>query len=85
MADKPRDYEKEYKQQKARPEEHGRRMKRQKARRALDAEGVSREGKHVAHTKALANGGSNAKSNIKLVSPGKNLSFSRKSNHKPVR
>ena len=79
----PRDYKKEYKQQKARPEEHGRRMKRQKARRALDAAGIDRSGKHVAHVKALSNGGSNDKSNIKLVAPSKNLSFARKSDHRP--
>ena len=64
---KPRPYAKEYQQQKAR-EEHPRRMERQKARRELDKKGKDlngngkadmREGKDVAHRKALDKGGSN--------------------------
>ena len=81
---KVRDYKKEYKQQKARgPKEHERRMERQKARREMDAEGIDRGNKVIDHIKPLANGGSNAKSNRRLVSRSKNASFARKSNHKP--
>jgi hypothetical protein len=74
---KPRPYKKEYEQQKARGE-HGNRMERQKARRKLDAKGVDRTGKDVAHVKALSKGGSN-KDGVRLESPHKNRSFKRKS------
>ena len=45
---KPRPYKKEYTQQVERGE-HEDRMERQRARRKLDAKGVSRKGKDVAH------------------------------------
>ena len=81
---KPRPYKKEYQQQKAR-EEHGNRMERQRARRKIDKTGVDkdnngkadrREGKDVAHVKALSKGGSN-KDGVKIQSPRKNRSFKR--------
>lgn len=74
---KPRPYKKEYKQQVARGE-HENRMERQRARRTLDKKGVDREGKDIAHVKALSKGGSN-KDGYKLQSPHKNRSFPRKS------
>lgn len=74
---KKRDYAAEYATQKARGE-HPDRMERQRARRALDAKGVSRVGKDVAHVKALSKGGSNA-DGVRLESPSKNRSFKRKS------
>ena len=74
---KPRPYKKEYEQQKSRGELPNR-MERQRARRKLDAEGVSRAGKDVAHVKALSKGGSNA-DGIRLESPSKNRSFKRNS------
>ena len=52
---KPRPYKKEYEQQKSRGELPNR-MERQRARRKLDADGVSRAGKDVAHVKALSKG-----------------------------
>jgi hypothetical protein len=64
---KPRPYKKEYQQQKERGE-HENRMERQRARRAMDKTGKDankngkadkREGKDVAHKRALAKGGSN--------------------------
>ena len=66
---KPRPYKKEYQQQKARGELE-RRMERQRARRAIDKKykddprdkdhtAEIREGKDVAHVKALDKGGSN--------------------------
>jgi hypothetical protein len=72
-----RDYKQEYKTQKER-NEHPDRMERQRARRKLDAKGVNREGKDVAHVKALSKGGSN-KDGVKLQSPSVNRSFKRKS------
>ena len=70
-----RDYKQEYKTQVARGE-HENRMERQRARRKLDAKGVDRKGKDVAHVKALSKGGSNA-TGIKLQAPSKNRSFKR--------
>jgi hypothetical protein len=74
---KPRPYKKEYEQQKERGELPNR-MERQRARRKLDAKGVDRKGKDVAHVKALSKGGSNS-DGIRLESPHKNRSFPRKS------
>lgn len=71
-----RDYAAEYKTQQERGELPDR-MERQRARRALDAKGVSRKGKDVAHVKALSKGGSNA-DGVRLESPSKNRSFPRK-------
>lgn len=70
-----RDYKHEYQMQKAR-NEHPDRMERQRARRELDANGVNRKGKDVAHVKALSKGGSN-KDGVRLESPSKNRSFKR--------
>lgn len=74
---KPRPYKKEYAQQKKRGE-HPDRMERQRARREYDKKGIDRDGKDVAHVKALSKGGSN-KDGTRLESPSKNRSFKRKS------
>jgi len=73
----PRPYKHEYDMEKKRGE-HPDRMERQRARRKLDKEGVSRKGKDVAHVKALSKGGSNS-DGIRLESPSKNRSFKRTS------
>lgn len=73
----PRPYAHEYEMEKKRGE-HPDRMERQRARRKLDSEGVSRKGKDVAHVKALSKGGSNS-DGIRLESPSKNRSFKRTS------
>jgi hypothetical protein len=70
-----RNYKQEYTTQKDRGE-HENRMERQRARRKLDAKGVTRHGKDVAHVKALSKGGSNA-DGVKLQAPSKNRSFKR--------
>ena len=75
---KARPYKKEYQQQLSRGE-HEDRMERQRARRKLDAKGISRKGKDVAHVKALSKGGSN-KDGVRLESPSKNRSFKRNPN-----
>jgi len=76
---KPRPYKKEYEQQKARGE-HASRMERQRARRAMDKNGKDankngkadkREGKDIAHKKALSKGGSN-KDGVTVQSRNKN-------------
>lgn len=73
---KPRPYKHEYKKQKARGE-HENRMERQRARRKMDKDGIDRDGKDVAHVKALSKGGSNS-DGVRLESPSKNRSFRRK-------
>ena len=88
---KPRPYKKEYQQQLARGEADER-LERQRAREAIDKKSADRdkdgradvrEGKDVAHIKALSKGGSN-KNGVKLQSPSANHSFKRGSNHKVV-
>jgi hypothetical protein len=88
---KPRPYKKEYALQKARGE-HENRMERQRARRKMDKEGKdangngkadAREGKDIAHRKALSKGGSN-KHGVSVVSPSTNRSFKRNSQRKLV-
>jgi hypothetical protein len=83
---KPRPYAKEYQQQKARGE-HENRMERQKARRAMDktskdangnGKADKREGKDIAHRKALDKGGSN-KDGVYVTTAAKNRSFKRDS------
>lgn len=88
---KKRPYKKEYQQQKARGEHDGR-MERQRARRKVDVKGKDlngngkadmREGKDIAHRKAISKGGSN-KNGVTIQSPSKNRSFKRNSSGKLV-
>ena len=67
-------------------------MERQRARRALDKKGKdlnnngkadAREGKDVAHVKALDKGGLN-RDGVRIESASKNRSFKRDSNHNLV-
>lgn len=83
---KPRPYKKEYEQQKARGE-HENRMERQRGRRKIDKEGADhngngkadkREGKDVAHVKAMDKGGTN-KDGLRIESVSRNRSFKRDS------
>lgn len=69
----PRPYKHEYQMQKERGE-HPLRMERQRARRLLDKEGVDRKGKDIDHKVMLSKGGTNSRSNLRLVSPSKNRS-----------
>ena len=88
---KKRPYKKEYEQQKKRGE-HENRMERQRARRKIDKTGKDangngkadkREGKDVAHRKALSKGGKN-KNGVTIQSKSKNRSFKRNSSGKLV-
>ena len=88
---KKRPYKKEYQQQKARGE-HDNRMERQRARRKIDKTGADangngkadrREGRDVAHRKALSKGGKN-KDGYFIASSAKNRSFRRSSSGKLV-
>jgi len=87
----PRPYKREYQLQKARNEQENR-MERQRARRKMDKEGRdangngkadAREGKDIAHKRALSKGGSNGHG-VKLESRSKNRSFKRNSAKKLV-
>lgn len=88
---KPRPYKKEYQQQLSRGEADER-LERQRARETIDKKSADRnkdgradvrEGKDVAHIRALSKGGTN-KDGVKLQSPSANRSFKRNSNHKVV-
>ena len=88
---KPRPYKKEYQQQITRGEANER-LERQRARETIDKKSADRnkdgradvrEGKDVAHIRALSKGGTN-KDGVKLQSPSANRSFKRASNHKVV-
>jgi len=63
-------YKEDYARQLARGEHEGR-MERQRARRAMDANGVNRKGKDVSHKKAISKGGTN-KDGVTLEAPSKN-------------
>ena len=82
----PRPYKREYQLQKER-NEHADRMERQRARRAIDKNGADkngngkadrREGKDVAHKKALSIGGTN-KDGYTIQSAKRTRSFKRTS------
>jgi len=86
-----RPYKKEYQRQKERGE-HENRMERQRARRKMDKESLDkngngkadkREGKDIAHKKALSKGGKNS-SGVKIQSAAKNRSFKRNARSKLV-
>lgn len=75
-----RDYAQENKY-KSTPEQIHARVERNKARRTLMAEGKVHkgDGKEVDHTKPLSTGGSNSRSNLRVVSASANDSFRRNS------
>jgi hypothetical protein len=78
----PRPYKHEYELQKERGDIAGK-LERQRARRALDKEGVDHKGKDVAHVKALSRGGSNA-DGVRVESAAVNRSFKRNAKHELV-
>lgn len=73
---KKRPYKKEYSQQKAR-DEQPKRNARERARYAMDKLGVNRKNKDIDHITPLSKGGTNDKSNMRLVAPSTNRSFKR--------
>lgn len=74
-----RDYQKEKKFQ-AKPEQRKNRSKRTKARREAIKAGKAKKGDntHVDHIKPLSKGGSNKKSNTRVISAKANLKKSKK-------
>jgi hypothetical protein len=84
---KPRPYKKEWEQQQARDEKKSR-AARERARYHMDKDGTDnngngkadkREGKDIDHKRPLSKGGSNSKSNLRVVSASNNRSFKRNS------
>ena len=70
----------------ARPEQKKRRAMRNKARRELEREGLVHkgDGKDVDHRRPLDSGGSNSRSNLRVVSEKKNRGWRRgKSGYNP--
>jgi len=68
------------------PKAKKQRAARNKARREAEKEGTVKkgDGKEVDHKKALSNGGSNAKSNRRVVTRKKNRSYKRDANNRPI-
>lgn len=79
MKDGKRDYAREYKEYHASPEQRKNRSLRTVARNQAIADGRAKrgDGKDLDHTRALSKGGSNAKSNQRMVSASSNRSFAR--------
>jgi len=82
---KPRPYKRENRLYKSKPEQIKLRVERNKARREALAAGLVHkgDGKEVDHVKPLSLGGSNAKSNRRVISSTANRSYPRQANHKP--
>ena len=76
---KKRDYKKENKNYKSKPDQIDKRVKRNKARRMLEREGLVKkgDGKHVNHIKPLSKGGSNKRSNLSVGNGRRNSSYPR--------
>jgi 5-methylcytosine-specific restriction endonuclease McrA len=74
-----RDYRREYDLYQGRPEQIKKRSERTTARRQAERAGMAHkgDGKDLDHIKPLSKGGSNARSNWRMVSASKNRSFSR--------
>lgn len=74
-----RNYKKEYEAYHSRPEQIANRSKRTTARRAANEDGRTSkgDGKDLDHKRPLSKGGSNAKSNQRVVSKSTNRSFAR--------
>lgn len=74
MVKKKRDYRKEYDTYHAKPEQRKNNNLRKKARRMMIKElgAAALAGKDIDHIKPLSKGGSNARSNLRVMSVAKN-------------
>ena len=81
-----RDYKKEYREYHSKPEQIRNRAKRNAARREMEEEGRVRQGdgKDVDHKHELINGGSNSRSNLRVMSRSANRGFRRDSRGRPI-
>jgi hypothetical protein len=76
-----RDYQKEYREYQGTPEQIHNRSERNKARRAVEKKvGDLPSNKDVDHKTPIKNGGTNAPSNLRVVSEHRNTSW-RKNSH----
>jgi 5-methylcytosine-specific restriction endonuclease McrA len=69
MSKRERDYAKEYREYHSRPEQIANRSDRNKARRMMEKEGKVRkgDGMEVDHKRMIKDGGSNARSNLRVI------------------
>lgn len=74
-----RDYKREYELYQGRPDQIKKRSERTTARRQANAAGITHkgDGKDIDHIRPLSKGGTNTRSNERVVSAGRNRSFSR--------
>ena len=81
MKNGKRDYKREVALYTSKPEVKKKRAEQNAARRQMVAKGLVHkgDGKDVDHRKPLSKGGSNSKSNLRVVSAHQNRSFSRNS------
>jgi 5-methylcytosine-specific restriction endonuclease McrA len=81
-----RDYKSEYARYQGSAEQKKKRALRNNARRGMMREGRVRkgDGMEVDHKAALRNGGSNDKSNLRVIPREKNRAFKRTAANKPV-
>jgi hypothetical protein len=81
MKNGKRDYKRENELYNSRPEQIKARSERTTARRQANAAGITHkgDGKDIDHIKPLSKGGTNTRSNERVVSASKNRSFSRNS------
>ena len=80
-----RNYKREYANYAGKPEQIKKRAERNAARAEMMKAGKVHkgDGMDVDHKKPIANGGTNAKGNLRVQTKSNNRSFPRKSNHKP--
>lgn len=79
MRNGKRDYKREYEKYHSRPEQIKNRTERTTARRQSNADGTTSkgDGKDIDHKRPLSKGGSNSRSNRRVVDKGTNRSFAR--------
>jgi 5-methylcytosine-specific restriction endonuclease McrA len=77
---------KHYKEYQGTPEQIKKRSQRVMARRAAEKAGLVHkgDGKDVDHIKPIDKGGSNARSNLRVVSKAKNRGYKRDSKNNPI-
>ena len=79
MKDGKRDYKREYEKYHGTAEQRANRSKRTVARNKANEDGITRkgDGKDLDHRTPLSKGGSNGRSNLRVVSRSSNRSFAR--------
>lgn len=84
-AKKKRNYRAEYDSYHSKPKQKANRAKRNAARKTMEKEGKVRKGdnRDVDHKKKLSNGGSNAKSNLRVKSKSANRADNGKKGGRP--